>query len=723
MGDVWNENPQNATNPSASAATVDPYEDWEKATRPPAGGTVADDADAAGESVLWQPVYAEIRLTSAATRLPEAIRAILKAAGDFPKELVLTDEALAAFGKAGTSETGPQADAARRFFMFRPESVAYSDEVGGAKMPFGVVEAGPAIPFAFVTPPAVAAAGADARGAVWREGMAATAIIDDQIGFLNERFRKAHDQTRIERLWLQAMPTFGPPGRRGMAASVAIGREFSGAEISGFLRSDPNEDSIYRSIYEQGVGFVAGTGRATTMRARFRSATNLADPTYIRPFAFQSGHGTHVLDLAAGYPVESAVEDRPIFAVQVPALAAAETWGARLDLFVLLGVMRILHWADTHFVKQDGGRAVPAPVPVVINISYGVLAGPKDGTAFLEREIARLVGLRNERLGPARARTVVVMPSGNGYRERTRARMALREGQPQDTALCVQPDDLSVSFVEIWLPRGRQARLTIAPPDGRAKTADLSLAPQMIDWVRGGVTIGRVYVQDPRWSGRRRVVIALCPSVSHDAPAQTAPNGRYMLTLEVRGESADIDIDVQRDDTLSTFPRFGRQAYLDGPEVDRDDPETGDRIMPDADGPVTREGTISALATSAAPDMVIAGGAFDRHVFEKPALYAASGLGLPGGGPDLSAVTEETRSHPGRLAAGLFSGSVSSFSGTSMAAPQVARAIVGQLIASGGGDYDLDALVPVVTSRDPRLGRGVLEMTQEPGRVARRMRA
>jgi hypothetical protein len=125
-----------------------------------------------------------------------------------------------------------------------------------------------------------------------------------------------------------------------------------------------------------------------------------------RPFAFAQTHGTQVLDLAAGWPMADAPVDRPIMAVQLRQMATLETWGARLDLFILLGLQRLFYWADRWTEDGEVKRA-----PLVVNISYGVLAGPKDGSGLIESEIARMVAARIAEGVP----TAVVLPSGNGY--------------------------------------------------------------------------------------------------------------------------------------------------------------------------------------------------------------------------------------------------------------------------------------------------------------------
>ena len=137
---------------------------------------------------------------------------------------------------------------------------------------------------------------------------------------------------------------------------------------------------------------------------------------------------------------------------------------------------------------------------------------------------------------------------------------------------------------------------------------------------------------------------------------------------------------------------------------------------------VNRSGSLNAWATAVATGIVVAGGALGRDALSEAALYAGAGPTPGRAAPDLAAVSDESRAHPGVLAAATLSGGVTAFSGTSAAAPQVTRALVRALsVDPGFGLDDLSALAPDVVAEAARLGAGWLPFVPQPGRPARRL--
>lgn len=435
---AWTPVQQGSTQLKGPQTVINPYEDWEFATRPDV------DPQAAKPTERWQPVYVRLHGRPPYGKYAELLLDALKTGkiaigADVQDLLQSIDKADPGF--------------APHFFVFRPEYLAYTTDADGIVLPYEVIEVGPAIPLKYVDRTVrdrseYAAWGAPPNKVRGTEVV--TAVIDDFIGVANERFRDGAGQTRFHKFWAQGMPILDGRGPANLPYPI-IGNEWDKKEIDAKLKDVSYELDFYQKLFPNGLPMIPFAGRGTY-------PVNLYDPLFERPFSFAATHGTHVADIAAGYPKGRAPDRSPIVAVQLPQLATYETWGSRLDLFILLGVMRILYWAD-RWTEADGKQV---RAPVVINISYGVHAGAKDGTGFLEGEIAKLVSARNAKGYP----TAVVLPSGNAYRAQTHASMSLKDKESQSLTLRVQPEDLSVSFTELWLEDFDQATLTIAPPVG-----------------------------------------------------------------------------------------------------------------------------------------------------------------------------------------------------------------------------------------------------------------
>lgn len=694
---------QEITNPQAkfgaAAADVDPYENWERANIPP--------QERAGPG-RWQPVYVEL-----AAPAQESAKELLAANSSAAFRLG-SYEVAALNAVANTPAKSPLPARFLRIFLFRPETLAYAPVKAPAGTPlYTVLQVGPAIPFAYVLPvipPSDDAVDTSER-AVGKTVV--TAIVDDFIGFAHARFRDGETSSRFHHFWAQGMPSAGEDG-----SPVVLGEHWNKQHINGFLNAHKDERALYDSVYEQGLRHMPPALSGSTPAVP-SDAYDFRDPGFRRLFDFNASHGTFVADLAAGHPTEKQRSDRPLIGVQLPKLATLETWGARLDCFILMAVQQILYWADRW---PEGKKKVRAPV--VINISYGVHAGAKDGTGFLEGEIARLVGLRNDQ---QKVPTAVVMPAGNGYRANGHARMDIPAKGQDEVAWRVQPGDLSVSFLELWLDRPAKIDLTLEPPQGAPLNVALDGTAAIHDWQRilgdgTNVTIGRIWKQ--KMGDRLRVVLGLCPTENHAEPNRVAPCGGYRIMIRnTEVLPVTVELDCQRDDTPSGFPVFGRQSYLDHKAVDAVDPATQNRIMPEAP-PVAWNGTLSAYATSTGTGIYVVGGAMGVDNWSRAALYSGAGPTASRPGPDLAAVSEESRAHPGILASGTYSGSAAVFSGTSAAAPQVTRAIVEWLATYPGRGLpdvpDLLAGGQTLSGAAAQLGAGIIADAWRAGRKERR---
>ncbi len=244
----------------------------------------------------------------------------------------------------------------------------------------------------------------------WAPDKVIVAVIDDGIGFAHERFRIGPGETRIEFFWHQ--DGMAPP-----QSSAPFGREFGKAEINALLQaaSSGGEDEIYRKA----------------------GMLDFRVPGH-KPLGLRLAHGTHVLDLAAGEDPAQRRRNRPIIAVQLASVATENASGANIEFYVEAALTYIRTRA-----KLLAGKG--PPLPVVVNFSYATQTGPHDGTARLEEFIDRIVRLKDP---PMR----VVAPAGNGHAARCHAEADFSTSALVELPWRVQPDDLTPTVAEIWMP-------------------------------------------------------------------------------------------------------------------------------------------------------------------------------------------------------------------------------------------------------------------------------
>ncbi len=497
-------------------------------------------------------------------------------------------------------------------------------------------------------------------------------VIDDSIAFAQERFRNAAGKTRVEYAWVQGGLAAGGKGGR-----VDYGRDYSKSEIDRLLAKATfaggiDEDEFYRLA---GMADFSRPGQGSV--------------------AHRAAHGTHVMDLACGEDPRSVPEgddERPIVSVQLPSLASADTSGASLEPYVLHAIDYILDRADRIAQARGCGR-----LPVVINFSYGFIAGPHNGTSVIEAAIDAIVKQRCAAGQDLR----VVLPAGNSNLTRCHALVGFdRKGATQEVRWQVQPDDKTSSFVEIWLPErlpGEEASrlsITVTPPGGPESPPLEEVSGAGFAFKRGGDTVCKVvYREEPAPAGRGRFFISTLPTAYPKPVTKLAPSGVWIIKLKNKalGKEETVRAWIQRDDTLYGNGHRGRQSFFDEPCYKRYD-EQGWIIADDGLQPpctVKRAGLLNAIATGEEP-LVIGG---YRRKETSLADYSACGTDTPDPtleppyrNLDAAAVSDDSRVFRGVLAAGSRSGSVVAMSGTSFAAPQVARWVADEMSHGSPGD-------------------------------------
>lgn len=208
----------------------------------------------------------------------------------------------------------------------------------------------------------------------------------------------------------------------------------------------------------------------------------------------------------------------------------------------------------------------------------------------------------------------------------------------------------------------------------------------------------------------------------YPADPPVSPAGTWSIRLRNISlpPAACVQAWVQRDDQAYGYPIRGRQAYFDHPVYVRFD-KRGEPIEADdhplqvaaGDCPIKRRSHVNAIATGDLP--LVAGGFYARE--RRLAATSAGGPVTPRAAapldederkPDALAPTDRSRVRRGILAAGTADGSRVAFSGTSVAAPQLARiaaARLGQALSATRGAIR-DHFQPGTPPPDERDGWG-----------------
>lgn len=533
-------------------------------------------------------------------------------------------------------------------------------------------------------------------------------IIDEGIAFASERFRNAPTNSRVEYAWLQdAKCTGGVEG-------FQYGRELQKDDIveDGDIATK-GIDTLLADCLRGGQvdedKFYALAGSANHARAGHKAVS------------WQIAHGTHVMDLAAGFPQgEKPVkpngkeQDWHIICVQLPTSTVAETSGLGLEKFLLDGVNYIRDRAAKIAEKLDSDE-----LPLVINFSSGVRSGPHDGTSTIEQGLDEFIEKRRLETG---APTQIVLPAGNSYLTRGHARFDLQpagqSGSEQEVDWVIPPDDKTFSYMEIWLPKDISANdadavaLKITTPAGlesnylNANASNNHHAMELDIEGSDDDLLCKAYYQFIGGPiNRGRYLVALLPTEFHNPPSQLAPSGCWKIVLKNLGNSqTTIDAWIHWDDSPIGYKRFGRQSYFMDNNYTLFDKTTGRAVENDqpaspggTESLVKRNGTINALATGALP--VVVGGYFRKE--HSAASYTSADHQGASTKPDFMAVCEATNSMLGILAAGTRSGSTVAMNGTSVAAPQVTRRIA-ELMAGGSDDNKIKRVLKKEAKKSER---------------------
>lgn len=489
------------------------------------------------------------------------------------------------------------------------------------------------------------------------------AVIDEGIPFAHLNFRDSDEKSsRIDYCWLQSATA----DRKIDKPTVLFGRELTGLQINDLIEKYGNDED---AIYRKGGGVTDSTGASGFM-------------------ARGASHGAHVLDTAAG----NKPDNTRIIAVQLPNTIGWDTSGFGKDMYILSAFHYIFERADRIASKLGVDK-----VPLVINFSFGFSGGGHDGNHDLERAFNEMVSYRR-RHSP----TALVVSSGNTFQSQMHCEVS--EGDFEDNEFTVQwriqPNDRTSSFLELWFPVGADAdkyKIQASSPDFTScTTLDVTQDtrrrggdPSRIKRIKNEKMkiIGQISA-DKHLFKRWRVLIAIAPTEPEDSSSPAAASGVWQITIK-RDETAcplsrPIMGWIQRDEERNKSRSGSKQSYFEDLNY-REYEIDGSPAQSDTDESyVKRFGSMNGLATGSTTT-VVAGYTEDVVVHNcpipdnAPAEYSSAGSlnerGMFPNNVSCSAPSDRSKELPGVVGAGTRSGSYATLSGTSAAAPFVARQI------------------------------------------------
>ena len=344
-------------------------------------------------------------------------------------------------------------------------------------------------------------------------------IIDDQFDFLNAYYAKdlAKTSTRFLAVWDQNDHTVLQTGKVWLEAQID------------------------KHIHQFGRSFASYSGLNYPIKLR--------------------SHGVSVASIAikniAKYKPNIADSKPSIVAVQLPSNTVVDTSGASLGAHALDAMHYIFNIAALHTPVAKAFKR-----PVVVNLSYGAIAGAHDGTSILESAMDELLTLRA-------VNTAIVLPAGNSRETRTHLSGDIEPNAVFEFNWTMPPSDATDSFLEIWIDGDKCIEVQVIPPYGATAsgwvTEDTMTLWQtshgeMINTVGALINIGH----STNSSLHKQTLIALAPT-KYSSKVPNALISAGIFKIQVKNKSSvkiNMQAWVERDDAVLGFDGGGQQSTL-----------------------------------------------------------------------------------------------------------------------------------------------------------------
>ena len=241
------------------------------------------------------------------------------------------------------------------------------------------------------------------------------AVLDSGIDYTHPEFRNPDGSTRILSIWDQT-GTGNPPD------GFELGREYSREEIDRALR-------ITR-IAEEGNRKETDGDITETQESSSDKELRIRD---------LSGHGTAVAAIAAG---NSGVAPQAQLLVVKLGNPAPDSFPKTTELMMA--------------VEYAYRKALEVQMPLVINLSFGTVYGPHNGTGLLETYLDEMMG---------RWKSVMVVGTGNEGNAAGHAYITLRESRNEEIPFSVAAGEPGLN-VQLWKSYTDQFEIYLQAPDG-----------------------------------------------------------------------------------------------------------------------------------------------------------------------------------------------------------------------------------------------------------------
>jgi hypothetical protein len=466
-------------------------------------------------------------------------------------------------------------------------------------------------------------------------------LIDGGMAFANDRFLH-NGKARTRFFWQQDGKGVGrTPGALG------YGHELTAADINATM-----QQRTYNGMVDEGAVY-----------EHFK----------LKDLRKSVNHGTHVMDLFCG--ARAGVGDdtsrADIVAVQLDWDTIFDSSGGSMNVHILDGLMYIL-------------SRCASVAKVAINISWGTLAGPHDGSSILEAAMDQLIQLRQGHLK-------IALPAGNSYQSRTHVNKTLSKGELFTLNWRVLPADSTQSFVEIWLPEGVIGIEIQVTPPGRAPLPALKWGESGL-WKDDGKHPVCALVYPKKVALGRNgtcALIAVGATFSFDERVTTAPAGVWTIqianrTRDAKAKPVTLDAYVERDDEVLGAHNGAQQSHFEDDDYDMSGNPGSFVDHADNPSPIRRSGNFNSISTGTRT-VTVGGvrandGTWARYSPQRPEPDTRRPQ-RPGVNnvPDVREASDDNDILVGRLAAGTRSGAAVRLVGTSAASPQRARKLLNEM--------------------------------------------